>query len=49
MLNWIQNTPLIGKTLYMWRVGGMQVHGICSDKLLQRKVIEARLNYKRSY
>ena len=40
---------LTGKTLHVWRVGGMQVHGICSDRLLQRKVIEARLNYKRSY
>ena len=48
-LNWIQNAPLIGKTLYMWRVGGMQVDGICCYRLLQRKVVEARLNYKRSY
>ena len=33
----------------MWGVGGMQVHGICSHRLVYREVVETLSNYKKSY
>ena len=30
----------------MWRVGRLQVHGIC--RLVRREVVETRSNYKRT-
>ena len=33
----------------MWGVVRLQVHGICSRRLVYKKVAEARSNYKRSY
>ena len=30
-------------------IGRLQLHGICSYKLVYREVVEARSNYKRSY
>ena len=41
--------PPIGKVLKMWGAGRLQVHGICSRRLVHREVAEARSNYKRTY
>ena len=47
MFDWIPNAPLIEKVLLMGGVGRLQVHGICSHKLVHREVVETRSNYKR--
>ena len=33
----------------MWGVGRLQLHGIRSLRLMYKKVVEARSNYKKSY
>ena len=33
----------------MWGVSRLQMHGICNHSLVNREVVEARLNYKKSY
>ena len=33
----------------MWGLGRLQVHGICSRKLVRREAVETRLNYKRTW
>ena len=37
------------KVLSLWGVGGLQVYGICSRRLVHSEVTEARSNYKKSY
>ena len=37
------------EVLWMWSVGGLQVHGIRSRRLLYREVVEVWSNYKGSY
>ena len=37
------------EVLQMWGVGGMQVHEIRGDSVVYKEVIEALLNYKKSY
>ena len=37
------------EVLQMWGVGGMQVHEIHGDSVVYKEVIEALLNYKKSY
>ena len=37
------------KVLSIWVVGGLQVYGICSRRLLYSEVVEVRSNYKKSY
>ena len=48
MIDWIPNALPIEIVLQMRGVGRMQVHGICSRKLVHREVVETRLNYKRT-
>ena len=43
------NAPPIGKVLLRWGVGRLQVHGICSSRLVHREVAKARSNYLRTY
>ena len=33
----------------MWSMGGLQLHGICSYRLVYKEVVEAQSNYKNSY
>ena len=33
----------------MWRLGGLQVYGICSHRLVFSEVVEAWSNYKKFY
>ena len=33
----------------MWGSDRLQLHGICNCRMAYRKVVEAQLNYKRSY
>ena len=49
MFDWIPNMPPIGNVLKMWGAGRLQVHGICSCRLVHREVAEAQSNYKRTY
>ena len=37
------------EALWMWGMGGLQVYGICSCRLVYKEVIEVRSNYKKSY
>ena len=39
MLDWVLNTPLIGKVLYMWGEGGLCEHGICSRSFVHMEVL----------
>ena len=41
MFDWVLNTSLIGKVLYIWDVGRLQVHGSFSRRLALREVREA--------
>ena len=37
------------EALWMWGVGGLQVHWICGRWLVYKEVVEVRSNYKKSY
>ena len=37
------------QALRMWGVGGLQVHGICSRRLVYKEVVEVRSDYKKFY
>ena len=37
------------EALWMWGVGGLQVHGIRSCRLVYKEVVEVRSNYNKSY
>ena len=39
IFDWVLNTPLIGKVLYMWRVSGLHEHGICSRRFVHMEVL----------
>ena len=43
MFDWIPNVLPLRKVLQIWVVGRLQVHGICSHRLVRRKAVETRL------
>ena len=44
MFDWVLNTFLIRKVQYMLGIGGLHVHGICSCRLVHRKVLHEVYN-----
>ena len=45
MLDWIPDAPPIACAVNVWGVSRLQVHEICSRRLVYREVVEARSNY----
>ena len=37
------------EVLWMWDVGGLQVHGIRSHRLVYKEIVDVRPNYKKPY